>query len=187
MTPIDPESVYTRATAPILGPEHTYASVTDKISAIVLVRPTTGAGFSGMTIGFGLDDGLARVDHRPLVEWRGHLGDRRAGDVGLRDRQLRLVDRHRPCRHFDLGDSALAQARLADLDQPIRRGDDAVRRRVRGLVSALAPGAALALLLADSLSQHDGALAAVAQPLGLGRVCRIDLCHRFTLVLVRRA
>ena len=57
----------------------------------------------------------------------------------------------------------VAQARLADLDQPIRRGDDAVRRGLRGLVPALAPGAALALLLAASLSQHDGALAAVAQ------------------------
>ena len=30
----------------------------------------------------------------------------------------------------------LAQAGLADLDQPIRRGDDAVRRGLRGLVSA---------------------------------------------------
>src|SRR5271156_6823761 len=51
MTPIDPESVYTRATAPILGPEHTYASVTDKISAIVLVRPYNWRWFLGMTIG----------------------------------------------------------------------------------------------------------------------------------------
>ena len=51
MNPIDPESVYTRATVPILGPEHTYASVTDKISAIVLVRPYNWRWFLGMTIG----------------------------------------------------------------------------------------------------------------------------------------
>jgi Ni/Fe-hydrogenase subunit HybB-like protein len=54
MTPIDPESVYTRATAPILGPEHTYASVTDKISAIVLVRPYNWRWFLGFGIGLAL-------------------------------------------------------------------------------------------------------------------------------------
>ena len=54
MTPTDPESAYTRATAPILGPEHTYASVTDKISAIVLVRPYNWRWFLGMAIGFVL-------------------------------------------------------------------------------------------------------------------------------------
>jgi Ni/Fe-hydrogenase subunit HybB-like protein len=54
MTPTDPESEYTRATAPILGPEHTYASVTDKISAIVLVRPYNWRWFLGLGIGSAL-------------------------------------------------------------------------------------------------------------------------------------
>ena len=54
MTPTDPESAYTRATVPILGPEHTYASVTDKISAIVLVRPYNWRWFLGMGIGSSL-------------------------------------------------------------------------------------------------------------------------------------
>jgi Ni/Fe-hydrogenase subunit HybB-like protein len=54
MTPTDPESAYTRATAPILGPEHTYASVTDKISAIVLVRPYNWRWFLGLGIGSSL-------------------------------------------------------------------------------------------------------------------------------------
>ena len=54
MTPTDPESAYTRATVPILGPEHTYASVTDKISAIVLVRPYNWRWFLGMAIGLSL-------------------------------------------------------------------------------------------------------------------------------------
>ena len=67
MTPTDPESAYTRATAPILGPEHTYASVTDKISAIVLVRPYNWRWFLGMGIGFGPHAALGRVDHRALV------------------------------------------------------------------------------------------------------------------------
>jgi Ni/Fe-hydrogenase subunit HybB-like protein len=54
MTPTDPESAYTRATAPILGPEHTYASVTDKISALVLVRPYNWRWFLGLAIGASL-------------------------------------------------------------------------------------------------------------------------------------
>ena len=54
MNPTDPESVYTRATAPILGPEHTYASVTDKISSLVLVRPYNWRWFLGMAIGSSL-------------------------------------------------------------------------------------------------------------------------------------
>ena len=80
-------------------------------------------------------------DHRPIFARRWDLGDRRAGDVGVRDRQLRLVDRHRPRRHLDLGDPPLAQAGMADVDQPVRRGDDPVCRGLRRAFPALAPGA----------------------------------------------
>ncbi len=114
------------------------------------------------------------------------LGDRRPGDVGVRDRQLRLVDRHRPRRYADLGDPAAAQAGLADVDQPVRRGDDPLRRGLRRAVPAVAPGPALGLLLAAAVSQHDGPLAAVAQPAHLGRLRRLDLRHGVAAVLVRR-
>ena len=50
---------------------------------------------------------------------------------GVRHHQLRLVDRHRPRRHADLGDPAAVPAEVAHVDQPLRRGDDAVRRRLR--------------------------------------------------------
>src|SRR4030088_2810711 len=40
--------------APILEPGHTYASVTDKISAIVLTRPTSLGWVAGFTIAFTL-------------------------------------------------------------------------------------------------------------------------------------
>ena len=56
-----------------------------------------------------------------------------------------------------------------------------------GLFPLLAPGPALALLLAAALSQHDGPLAAVAQPADLGRLRRLDLRHGVAAVLVRRA
>ena len=52
MRSTDPESAYTAATAPILGPGHTYASVTDKISSIVLVQPYNWRWFLGFGIGF---------------------------------------------------------------------------------------------------------------------------------------
>ena len=55
-----------------------------------------------------------------------------------------------------------------------------------GAVPAAAPGAALVLLLAVALSEHDGTLAAVPQSAGLGRVRGLDLRHRLALVLVHR-
>ena len=116
----------------------------------------------------------------------GDLGHQRPGDVGLRDRQLRLVDRHRPRRDADLGDPAAAAAGVADLDQPVRRGDDALRRRLRRHVPAPPPGPPLGLLLADAVPEHDGAVAPVAQPAGLGRLRGVDLRHGLAAVLVRR-
>src|ERR1700686_1557867 len=52
MTPTDPESADVSHAEPILGPGHTYASVTDKISSLVLVRPYDCAWSLGMGIGF---------------------------------------------------------------------------------------------------------------------------------------
>ena len=63
-----------------------------------------------------------------FIEGIGIWGVNTHGGLGLRHRQLRLVDRHRQCRHADLGAAAADPAALARLDQPLRRGDDAVRR-----------------------------------------------------------
>ena len=52
MNRTDPEPADSAAGVPILGPGHTYASVTDKISALVLVRPYNWRWFLGMGIGF---------------------------------------------------------------------------------------------------------------------------------------
>ena len=58
----------------------------------------------------------------------GIFGDNTTIVWGFSDRQLRLVARHRPCRHVDLGAAAADAAEMARLAQPLRRGDDAVRR-----------------------------------------------------------
>ncbi len=54
MAHTDPESAYTPATSPVLAPGYTYATVTDKISALVLVRPYNWRWFLGMGVGFVL-------------------------------------------------------------------------------------------------------------------------------------
>ena len=108
------------------------------------------------------------------------------GGVGIRHRQFRLVDRHRPRRDADFSDSLAAAAKVASVDQSLRRSHDAVCGRLRGLVSADPPGASLVFLLAGSLSEHDGDSTAVSQSVGLGRVCGFHLFYGFFAVLVSR-
>src|SRR6202158_4154251 len=43
-----------RRLAPVIEPGHTYATVTDKISAIVLTRPASLGWFVGFTLAFGV-------------------------------------------------------------------------------------------------------------------------------------
>ena len=54
MTHSDPESDSAAEASPVLAPGHTYGTVTDKISALVLVRPYNWRWFLGLGIGFAL-------------------------------------------------------------------------------------------------------------------------------------
>ncbi len=184
----DAEPTSTEPTRPpVIGPGYTFTSVTEKISAIVLTRPTskrwwigfifafllvmmlqlrhrlccsfTGVGIWGINIPVGW--GFAIVN---FVWWIG------IGHAGTLISAILL----------------LLQAEMADLHQPLRRGHDAVRRGLRRPVPALAHGPAVVLLLAAALPQHDGAVAAVPQPARLGRVRRLHLRHGVAAVLVRR-
>ena len=124
-----PRSSY-KAPPPVIEPGHTFESITSKISSIVLTKyqpiswvVTTAIGSCSST-----SSGVGRL---PVPEGHRDLGQQHSGRLGVRHHQLRLVDRHRPRRHAHLGDSAAAQAGLADVDQPVRRGDDALRGRLR--------------------------------------------------------
>ena len=121
-----------RSSRPATSP----ASVTDKISAVVFGRRRRSGAASligdrrraALLMLLGVADQAGLHRHR-------HLGHQPPGRLGLRHHQLRLVDRHRPRRHADLGDPAAAAAGVAHLDQPLRRGDDALRRRLRAACS----------------------------------------------------
>ena len=69
---------------------------------------------------------------------QGHrrVGQQHPGRLGVRHHQLRLVDRHRPRRDADLRDPAAVPAEVAHVDQPLRRGDDAVRGHLRAALPA---------------------------------------------------
>ncbi len=52
--PVNSPDADVRPLSPVIEPGYTYASVTDKISAIVLTRPTSLGWVAGFTLAFGL-------------------------------------------------------------------------------------------------------------------------------------
>ena len=122
----------------------------------------------------------------PVPERHWHLGRDHPDRLGLRHRQLRVVDRHRPRRHADLRHSSSAAPVVAQFHQPFRRSHDAVRRGLRRNLSRHPRRASVAGVLAVSLSQHHGRVAAIPQPAHVGRVRRLHLRHDLRVVLVHR-
>ena len=101
-------------------------------------------GFLGMFICFMILHGFclrwAGCSIKGVGIWGVNIPDR----LGIRHRQLRVVDRYRPRRHADLGHSASVAAELAQLDQPLCRSDDVVCRGLRRDVPAASPRAPMA-------------------------------------------
>ena len=155
----------------IIAPGHTYASVTDKISTIVL----TGRTPRGWWIGFGVAFALVMV----LLYSVAYLLAVGTGiwginvPVGWGFAIINFV------WWIGIGHAGtLISAILLLLRQqwrtsikPFRRSHDVVRGRLCGNFSAPSHGASVAVLLAHALPQHDGGVAAVPQPAGLGCLC----------------
>ena len=118
---------------------------------------------------------------------RRRLGQQHPGQLGLRDPQLRLVARHRPCRHADLGAAAPGDAHWRNSLNRFAETMTLFAVDLRRALSDPASRAALALLLDGSLSEHDERLAAVQEPAGLGLLRGADLSHRLGGVLVSSA
>ena len=187
MTPTDPESAYTRATAPILGPEHTYASVTDKISAIVLVRPYGWRWFLGLGIGLALT--LLLVVSIVVLLYNG---------VGIWGIDVPVMWGFAIVNfvwwigigHAGTLISAILLLLKQDWRTSINRFAEAMTLfavACAGLFPLLHLGRPWLFYWLMPYPNTMGALAAVAQPIDLGRVCRVDVCDGFTVVLVRRA
>jgi hypothetical protein len=121
----------------IIAPGHTLGSVTDRIAHIALQRRTPLGWFVGFGIAFALLQLLLYTLAMLLFKGVGLWGINIPVGWGFDIINLGLVDRHRPRRHADLRHPAAAQAGLAHLHQPLRRGHDAVRRGLRGHLPGL--------------------------------------------------
>ena len=106
--------------------------------------------------------------------------------MGICDRKFCLVDRHRARGDIYFGNFTAAFSALAHCDQSAGRGDDAFRRRVRGLDAAASSRPAMGLLLAFAISRYDGRMAAISQPAGVGHFRSRHLSYRFYFILVPR-
>ena len=116
----------------VIAPGHNFKSVTQKIAGLVLTRHTPLGWIGGLTVAGGVATAAGGRADVAVPEGRGHLGRHHSRRLGIRHHQLRVVDRYRPRGHADLRDSAAVQADVAQLHQPLRRGDDHLRRGLRG-------------------------------------------------------
>ena len=122
--------------------------------------------------------GLLGIGDRLAVLGRHRrLGPEQPGRLGLRHHQLRLLGRHRPRRHADLGDPLPVPPEVAHLDQPLRRGDDDLRRHVRADLPGHPRRPAVGGLLDGAGPEPDGHLAALPEPAAVGRLRGLDLRH----------
>jgi molybdopterin-containing oxidoreductase family membrane subunit len=180
---MDAHPVY--APPPVIEPGHTFGTGHGEIAAIVLTRRHPTAGSSASSVGFMLTMMLLMAITWLLLKGHRHLGRQHPHRLGLRDHQLRLVDRYRPRGDADFGDPAAAQTGLAHVHQPLRGSDDAFCGRLRRHLPAHSHRASVARrVLASAVSKHDGDLAAVPQPAHLGRLRCLDLLDGVADVLV---
>ena len=121
-----------RASDPVVLPGSNNPDMTDQVCGIALRRRAFAWWWiAHRAVPALLTCVLVGVDPLALLRRRRHLGHRLAGRLGLRHHQLCLVDRDRQRRHVHLGAVLPDAVGVAQLDQPHRRIDDAVRRRLR--------------------------------------------------------
>jgi hypothetical protein len=162
---------------PVIEPGHTFATVTDKISSVVLTRRTPVFWFAVLSVSFLLVMlllfGVTVLFARGVGVWGINI------PVAWGFAIINFV------WWIGIGHAGtlisaillLLNQKLAQLDQPLRRGHDALRRGLRRLLPHPAPGPPVAVLLADAIPEHHEHLAAVPQPAGLGRLRHLHLRH----------
>ena len=161
--------------SPVIAPDSTLASVTDKMSGIVLRRTTTLGWILGFAIFFLLLQGL-------LVGGVTYLLFKGVGIWGLNipiGWGFAIVNF---VWWIGIGHAGtlisaillLAEPELAQLDQPLRGSDDALCRDAAPVCSLSSTWGARGWLLAFSVPQYDGDLASVPQPVWLGTCSRFQ-------------
>ena len=172
---------------PVIAPGHTFGTVTDKISAIVLTRKTPLGWYARLRRSRSLLTLLLLVSLTYLV--------RRASASG--------ATTSRSAGRFDITNfvwwigighaGTLISAILLLLKQTWRTSINRFAEAMTlfavacaGIFPLFHTGRPWLRLLAVPVSEHDGPLAAVPQPAHLGRLRGLDLRDRLAALLVRR-
>ena len=119
------------ARVPLVLNKRNFSWITERISGVVEIRR------AALVVGRVRDhldgrDVRSLLPRLPDFDRRRHLGTESPGRLGVGHHQLRFLDRYRSRRHADFRDSVPAPAKMAHLDQPLGRSDDALRRYLRG-------------------------------------------------------
>ena len=171
--------------APVIEPGYTFGTVTDKISSIVLNRPTSTGWFIGFGIGFMIT--------MMLLFALGYLFAKGVGiwginiPVGWGFAIVNFV------WWIGIGHAGtLISAILLLLRQSWRNSINRFAEAMTlfavaaaGIFPLVHTGRPWLALLAGAVSKHDAVLAPVPEPAGLGRVCGLNLLHDFSAFLVR--
>ena len=115
----------------MIEPGHTFGTVTDKISAIVLNRPTSTGWFVGFGVGFLLTMMMLFAIGYLVFKGTGIWGINIPVGWGFAIVNFVWWIGIGHAGHADLRHPAVAAAILAQLHQPLRRGHDAVRGGLR--------------------------------------------------------
>ena len=99
---------------PVLEPGHTFASITEKISSIVLTKKTPLGWFIGFAIAFLAAHGTAFYNRNAAICRCWDLGHQRSGWLGFRHHQFRLVDRHRSRWNINLCNPFVVETTMAN-------------------------------------------------------------------------
>ena len=169
---------------PVLAPGHTYASVTDKIAAVVLTRPLGIGWLAGFTLAFTVVMVLFASLAWLIVKGVGIWGINIPIGWGFAIVNFVWWIGIGHAGTLISGNLIFAESKVAYIDQPLRRGNDSFCRSLRRYLPLIHTGRPWMAYYHVPVSKYDGNLAAIPEPADLGRLCGIDVRHGFLVVLV---
>ena len=116
---MDPENDNRTAvveTEEVIAPGHTYTSVSDRVTDMVLTWPIGIRWAAGLALALGLLFVLESGARRRIYDRRWGVGNQHPGRLGLRHHEFCVVDRNRTRGHPDLRFFAADAAAMAHVD-----------------------------------------------------------------------